>query len=602
MEKRLLVAVLLMTAVILGTNLLFPPPEQETEPDAPETEEPAAAVEPAEQPEGRTQPEVPPAVTDVEEEAADTVEVVSGLYRYTFSTRGAALVGAELLRHRSFFNDGGPAQLIPRESEGLLANRLILGQDTVDLRTASFRADTESLNLSDGEPGELRFVLDQPDGLQAEIVYRFSPDTYVIDVQGSIGGLGDVGFLLAPEFGPGLQPNDNPGAQGAWFTRGGGMSLVTRARGGGVQTAGLDGVGPQSLVNGPLSWAGVRDRYFLTALIADPAQPFGGVVARERPAEAMTWQANGETETELLPRADLFATLSVGPGGEYRYRAYIGPQEHGRLAAVGQDLQQVNPYGYRWLQPVIRPIAAVILGVLDFLHDNLGLAYGWVLMLFGVMMRIVLWPLNAKAMRAQLRNMGVQPLMQEIREKHKDDPQRMQQEMMKLYKEHGFNPLAGCLPMLIPFPVLITLFFVFEGTIAFRGESFLWLPDLSLRDPLFLLPLFLVISMFSLQFISQRLSRMEINPQLKFMMYGMPLVVGFLFFMLPSGLNLYYATTNVATIPQQVLIARERRKAQEEVERKRAAEKKSGKEEREPAGAGAGGANRAERRRARRSK
>ena len=131
--------------------------------------------------------------------------------------------------------------------------------------------------------------------------------------------------------------------------------------------------------------------------------------------------------------------------------------------------------------------------------------------------------------------------MQEIREKYKDDPQKQQEAMMRLYKEHGFNPLGGCLPMLVPFPVLITLFFVFQNTIAFRGAEFLWLPDLSLRDPLYILPVFLVASMFGLQWVSAHLSGMEQNQQMKMMMYFMPLMMGVIFFTLPAGLNLYYA-------------------------------------------------------------
>src|SRR5690606_41627151 len=142
---------------------------------------------------------------------------------------------------------------------------------------------------------------------------------------------------------------------------------------------------------------------------------------------------------------------------------------------------------------------------------------------------------------------AVQPLLQEIKEKYKNDPQKQQEALLALYKEHGFNPLAGCLPMLIPFPVLITLFFVFQNTIAFRGAEFLWLPDLSLRDPLYLLPILLVVSMFGLQLISARMSGMEQNPQMKMMMYVMPLMMGFLFFILPSGLNLYYVSTQLAS-------------------------------------------------------
>src|SRR5688500_481193 len=129
------------------------------------------------------------------------------------------------------------------------------------------------------------------------------------------------------------------------------------------------------------------------------------------------------------------------------------------------------------------------------------------------MMRIVLWPLNARAMRAQMKNMGVQPLLAEIKEKYKDDPKMQQEAMLSLYKEHGFNPFGGCLPMLAPMPVLITLFFVFQNTIEFRRAEFLWLPDLSLRDPYYILPLILVVSMYGIQWVSSHMSGMEQNPQ-----------------------------------------------------------------------------------------
>jgi YidC/Oxa1 family membrane protein insertase len=167
-----------------------------------------------------------------------------------------------------------------------------------------------------------------------------------------------------------------------------------------------------------------------------------------------------------------------------------------------------------------------------------------------------------------MKNMEMQPILQartkELQERYKNDPAKQQQEMFALYKELGVSPfsmLSGCLPMLVPMPVLITLFFVFRSAIEFRGTSFWWLPDLSLADPWHILPIFLVLSMFALQWVSTRMSGMEQNPQAQTMMYIMPLMMGFLFFRFPSGLNLYYATTNLASLPQQLLIARERKKA-----------------------------------------
>ena len=204
------------------------------------------------------------------------------------------------------------------------------------------------------------------------------------------------------------------------------------------------------------------------------------------------------------------------------------------------------------------------------------------LILFGVIVRLATWPLNARAMRAQMKNMAIQPQLQarvkEVQAKHRDDPARMNQEMMKVYSELGVSPLSmmsGCVPLLIPMPVLITLFFVFQSAIEFRGTSFAWLPDLSLQDPYFILPLFLMVSMFGLQYVSTKLSGMEQNEQMRMMMYTMPLVMGFVFFVMPAGLNLYYASTNVASFPQQILIARERKRATEKQQAEDAAKKKA---------------------------
>jgi YidC/Oxa1 family membrane protein insertase len=240
----------------------------------------------------------------------------------------------------------------------------------------------------------------------------------------------------------------------------------------------------------------------------------------------------------------------------------------------------VNPYGYRWLRPVVRPIAEVVLWVLRELHDGLGLAYGAVLILFGFMVRLVTWPLNAKAGRAQMKSMAVQPQLQarmkEVQEKYAGDPTRMQKEMMAVYGELGVSPfsmMSGCLPLLIPMPVLITLFFVFQNAIEFRGARFAWLPDLSLTDPWMILPIFLVASMFALQWVTTKLSGMEQNAQTRTMMYTMPIMMGVFFWWMPSGLNLYYAATNVASLPQQTLLALERRRATEKHKAEEAAKK-----------------------------
>jgi YidC/Oxa1 family membrane protein insertase len=210
----------------------------------------------------------------------------------------------------------------------------------------------------------------------------------------------------------------------------------------------------------------------------------------------------------------------------------------------------------------VQPFATLVMSALLWMHETLDLSYGWVLVLFGVLVRVLTWPLNQSAMRTSLKMQRIQPELAEIQRKYKGDPQRLNEAMMKLYRDHGMSPfssLAGCMPMLIPMPVLFALFFVFQNTIEFRGVPFLWLPDISLYDPLYILPLLMGLSMFALSWIGLR--NAPPNPQAKMMAYVMPVVMTAIFFRFPSGLNLYYTVQNLVTLPQQWMLTRERAKA-----------------------------------------
>ncbi|MEX2583260.1 MAG: membrane protein insertase YidC [Gemmatimonadota bacterium] len=554
MEKRLLLAVVLMTAAIMFTNVLFPP----AEPPVPVADQDVAPAAPPTAPSATPAASLPRAATGAGSAPADSVVVESDLYRYVFSTRGAALLQAQLLEYPSYSGDDEVVQLVPDGEDGFLHHQLLVGGDTLDLAGLGFEASGDMLRITaDGGPQTVSFEYADPDGFGVVLRYTFRPDTYLISAVGSISGLGGRDARLLTSLGPRLEIHEHPDHNSENE-----LAVVTRTSSG-VDRLAFRRVEGRELVDSPLTWAGIKDKYFFAAVIAGDDRPFAGAVVRDVPDLVRTV---GEDEV-TVPQTMLTTILPVAADGQLAFDAFLGPQDYSRLSAIGYDLEEVTPYGYRWLQPIIRPLAAAVLWVLNTLHDTLGIAYGWVLAIFGVMMRVILWPLNAKALRAQMKNMGVQPLLQEIKEKHKNDPQKQQEAMLGLYKEHGFNPFAGCLPMLVPFPVLITLFFVFQNTIAFRGAEFLWLPDLSLRDPLYILPAILVVSMFGLQWVSAHMSGMEQNPQMKMMMYFMPIMMGAIFFMLPAGLNLYYAVTQVASIPQQVLIARERKRAQEELKK-----------------------------------
>ena len=239
---------------------------------------------------------------------------------------------------------------------------------------------------------------------------------------------------------------------------------------------------------------------------------------------------------------------------------YAGPQDFERLQKLGSDLDQVNPYG-GFLRGLVQPFAVIVMRALLWIKHTTHLNYGWVLVLFGVIIRLALWPLNQGAMRTSMKMQRLQPELQALQKKYSDDPRKQQEAIMKVYKDHGMSPLSplmGCLPMLLPMPILFALYFVFQNTIEFRGVSFLWLPDISLKDPFYITPILMGVSMFVMSWIGMRNS--PPNPQAKMMMYMMPVMLTVLFFNFASGLNLYYAVQNVAAIPQQWLLARERAK------------------------------------------
>jgi YidC/Oxa1 family membrane protein insertase len=467
------------------------------------------------------------------------VRVTSPLYTYGISTVGGRLVEARLHRYRSIApaDSGGTAELLPADSR-LLGLTLILDRDTIPLDAWTFTASADSL-AAGGEP--LRLTATRgPVGI--ELTYRFAPDDYRIEVSGRVTGVGPNGGTLLVGMGPTLA---NTEANIEENHRA--LAVVTRRTDAERVDLGSLKPGETHTVSGPLDWVAMKSKYFVTGVLAydSTGGRIGGVAITARP-----------TIEKRPTEADVRLSVPLPPGGEFAYTTYAGPMEYNRLGRLGRGFDDVNPYGWPGLRTIIRPVAVGVRWLLVWMHEHLHLAYGLVLVSFGIMVRILLWPLNQKAMRANMQLQAVQPLMKDIQERHKADPQKMQQEMFKLYKEYNVNPLGGCWPMLLPMPVLFALFFVFQNTIELRGASFLWLPDLSRPDPLYIIPVIMGASMWGLSKVGQ--VGMEPNPQMKMMLYIMPVMMTFLFLNFASGLNLYYAVSNIASIPQQWMLARER--------------------------------------------
>lgn len=310
-------------------------------------------------------------------------------------------------------------------------------------------------------------------------------------------------------------------------------------------------------LTGSSDWLAVRTKYFLVSIINEnrEANVINGVFIG----------GEGQKLGELVHgKYDLAfnARYNAKSGNVYRY--YLGPLDYNILKEYHRDLD-ILVLNNGWYERTFRFFSLLILPILEFLHKFIP-NYGLVIIVFSILIKLLLYPLTKKSYQSMREMQRIQPLMTELRTKYKDDPQRLNKEMMKLYKEHGVNPMGGCLPMLLQMPLLFALFIVFRSTIQLRGAPFIpgWINDLSRSEGLWHLPISLpfygnefnilpILMAITMIFQSKMTTQ---DPKQKAMIYIMPIFMLLIFNTLPSGLNLYYTMFNLLTIIQQIFINR----------------------------------------------
>ncbi len=448
------------------------------------------------------------------------VVVETPLYRVAVDPRGGTFRDLEL-HHYPSFTDSGGVSLVPRGG-AFLARTVEIGGAPLPLHDVVFAASDSVIRLAEGDSARTLELRGVAGGRPVVQRYRFDPSSYVVDYHLQLGAGEGV---LHTSLGPRLEsneknPQDDYGALRAVARVD--EEVVTRSPG---------DMEEDHAFAGAIDWAGLRNKYFLAILI----EPEGGP-----PLSAVTMRgAPGDSLPALETR--VAAPLR---GGTAKYRIYMGPQDFQRLRALDRGLDEVSQYGWSWIRWMITPFAKLIVVVMLWMHRYIP-DYGLVLIVFGIVVRLVMWPLTTKSFKSITEMQKLQPELQKLREVYKKDPQRMQQETMRLYRERKVNPMGGCLPNLIPMPILFALFFVFQSTIEFRGAPFLWLPDLSQADPYYILPVLMGLSMF----VSSKLT--QTDPKMAAMTYVMPIVLTFIFINLAAGLVLYYTVSNVLTFAQQ---------------------------------------------------
>ncbi|MFZ6771759.1 membrane protein insertase YidC [Undibacterium sp. SXout7W] len=279
-------------------------------------------------------------------------------------------------------------------------------------------------------------------------------------------------------------------------------------------------------------WVALLQHFFVSAFIPQD----------KTPREIFT----KKVDTNLYAVGNILQVGTIAPGATVTLNArlYSGPQESAKLEQIAPGLELVKDYG------VLTILAKPLFWLMTQIHQLLG-NWGWTIVVFTIAIKLALFPLSAAGYRSMAKMKVVTPKMQAVRERYKNDPQKMNQAMMELYKTEKINPLGGCFPILIQMPVFLSLYWVLQASVEMRGAPWVgWITDLTSPDPWYILPVIYAISMY----ITTKLNPAPADPMQAKMMMFMPLAFSVMFFFFPSGLVLYWVVNNVLSIAQQWVI------------------------------------------------
>jgi YidC/Oxa1 family membrane protein insertase len=481
------------------------------------------------------------------------ITIETDLYKATLSTKGALLEEWEVKQYLTW--DGHPVQLVDYEAHGDLGLRFMASDGKlIETRHLYFDAPMVPRNivLTGDQQQEVRLILPASNGGTVTKVFRFKNGAYDFDVELIFNRMADVvsNYKYELSWESGLRFTERNSVDESSFSE----AHIFAA---GEHTT-LDASNFEEPVKGShqgmVDWVATNTKYFLLAVIPQESE-ISAIYLEGRRSHAPD---NGVLEHYAL-------TLEVPYKGRMEeretFKIFIGPSDYRLLDSYDIGLENVIYLGWGW---IVRPISVyVMLPVFVFLHMFIP-NWGIILIIFAIIIKVALHPLTKTSMKSMKRMQALQPMMNEIREKYKDDPQKMNSQIMGLYKEYGVNPAGGCLPMLLQFPILIALYNVFRTAIELRqAEFFWWIKDLSIPDVIavlpFSIPLFgiqevsgLAVLMGITTFIQQKMSVKD--PRQKAMVWMMPLMMTLLFNSFPSGLNLYYFVFNLLSIGQQMYI------------------------------------------------
>lgn len=488
----------------------------------------------------------------IESDTEKTINIYTPLVEAKISSKGGGNFLSWKLMEYDTWEDKKVSIINEEFKNGLRLSFQALSGEFIDLNQYNFNLDNavQNYRLNSSDKISIRFFLNFKESV-IEKIYTFYGSTYHVDVNIKISDANNLLLNNEYQFGwtNGLPSNEINIVEDYTYSE-------AYARMGGENEGyefSDEGSAEKEEYNGTIDWVSVRMKYFLAAVVPQKLETKGVLFSGE----------GVKTNKTVLRKYNAYINTGITSANvDHNYHIYMGPLDYSILSEYDNGLDEII-MNHGWYETTFRLISLFILSIFNFFKTFIP-NYGIIIILFSIIVKIVVYPLTKKSYRS-MKEMGkLQPLMAELKEKYKGDPQRYQKETMKIYKEHNVSPLGGCLPMLLQLPLLGALFIVFRSTIQLRGASFIpgWIDDLSRGDTLFnlpfslpmygdqfnLLPILMAVSM-----IFQSKMTMK-DPKQKAMIYVMPIFLLLMFNSFPSGLNLYYTMFNVLTIVQQKLI------------------------------------------------
>ena len=561
--QRAFLAIIISFVILIGYQYLFPPPAPQVAPgqleqqgnttgktDNKVVQQTNNAAENAVQggPSGdapvmQAHPQQPVVV----DPAAREITVETPLYRAVLFEQGGGLKSFILKKYRTAKTEDAPSMEMitasnPAEYPMVFSLDNGAGNDLL-----FFRANTTSVQVHEGGTGTLIMTASQDDGIEIERHLTFTANSYLIDSRYVVRNTGEVALQISPA----LAMTNAPFASGA---AGGGLAGASAGLFSGptayinseLQEIDTDDLLERPLLmQGTLGWAAHVDSYFMCALV-----PAKGNIG--------SFTAVGQDKVRTVLAGGIMK-LAPGEGTEFRYEGYFGPKKLAYLKETGYDLGKAINFG--WFDVLAKPM----LYLLNFFHSILG-NYGIAIILLTCLIKGAFWPITQKGMKSMKNMQKLQPKVSKLREKYKDDPARMNQEMMALYKTYKVNPVGGCLPMLIQIPFFFALYKVLMAAIELRHAPFmLWINDLSAPDRLMIgfdIPILhgipvLTILMGASMYLQQKMTPTTADPTQAKVMQFLPVIFTVMFINFASGLVLYWFVNNLLSILQQQLINRQ---------------------------------------------